>query len=335
MINKNFKKTIILMFALIILPLIFCFVFFDEIIKNIVFFGPILIILTVSIYIWILLGGYGSFRTTYSYMKRSFFVFISYKLQLIFIFINILIVLIIFYTVGKPLVNLMMSSMSGALLNYGGYDALTYVVVGIITWPLILSGYHVSSQGIKQEQYAGMFEVLIPTKYGVKVLPFSYLVRGLIFSFITSLATFSVFIFLLKIELKISNPQVLIGLFSIIFLSTITMWGVGLIFGGLTILYKQLGPAPGIFMKILLFFSGVYVPIEILPTYIKPISYALPITYSFKSIRSAMINGSTIVSYWPELIVLLIYCFGVIGIGYLIFNFCLNKARKKGTTSNY
>ncbi|MEA2054777.1 MAG: ABC transporter permease [Candidatus Thermoplasmatota archaeon] len=296
---------------------------------------PFILIFSSLTLIWFLMGKSGSFRVTYAFIKRRFQVFTSYKFQIIFTIFNIFLMVIIFYIVGKPFVEIMFASMSGGLLNYGGYDFLTFIIVGMIAWPMLLSGYSIASRKIRQEQYTGMFEIMIPTKYGVKVLPFASLLTGTLSSITMTISSLLVIIFLLHVDLKLGNPLALLGLISIIILSLLTMWELGLIFGGLTAIYKQLGPVSSILQTIMMFFCGIYIPVQILPAYIKPLSYALPLTYAFRAIRASMISGQGIMDYLWDVIVLFIFCVIMVIGGYIVFTKLLDKARKYGTVYGY
>jgi len=147
-----------------------------------------------------------------------------------------------------------------------------------------------------------MFEMIIPSKYSVRVLPFASLLMGITRSVIGSLAMLLVFIFVLGVQFNASTPAAIIGLFAVILLSLLTMWGLGLILGGLTITYKQITPVSSLLQTIMLFFCGVYIPIQILPDWIKPLSYALPFTYAFNAIRAGLIGGDGILRYWYYLL---------------------------------
>ena len=71
-----------------------------------------------------------------------------------------------------------------------------------------------------------------------------------------------------------------------------TGWWVGFISAGIVIRY---GPKvqtvvwtlPGILLP----FSVVYFPLAMLPTFLHPISYLIPTTYIFESMRQLLLNG--------------------------------------------
>ncbi|MDD5503675.1 MAG: ABC transporter permease [Candidatus Thermoplasmatota archaeon] len=301
------------------------------------YFVPIALILVSVSLIWFLMGGPGSFRVTGALLKRGMQVFASYKFQIVFIVLNIFLMVVIYFIVGKPFVQIMMAGMAGALQNYGatGYDFLTFILVGMIAWPMIWSGYGASSSGIRSEQVTGMFEIMIASKSGVKVLPFSYLILGIFGSITNTIVSIAVFTWLLGVKFNFGNPSAVLGLVAIILISLFAMWGIGLIFGGLTAVYKQLGPAGSMLQTIMMYFCGIYLPVTSLPQWIQPLSYALPATYAFNAIRAGMISGQGIMSYWKDATVLFAFCIAMVVVGYLVFNWCVNRARKFGTVHGY
>lgn len=296
---------------------------------------PISMVLCLLALVWMLMGGKGSFRVAFAILRRGFQAFTSYKLQLFFILINVPLYILVFYIVGKPFVSLMFSSMTGALLDYGGYDFVSFIFVALIAWPILWAGYDVSARGIRYEQYTGMLEIMISTRYGVKVLPFSYLILGMIGSIFSSVGALAAFVFLLDLQINITNPQAMLGLASIALTSMLTMWGLGLLFSGLTVLYKQLGPASSILQIFLRAFCGIYVPVEILPEYIQPLSKILPLTYSFNAIRSALITGESMLTYWQDSLALFGFCIVTVFGGYMMFNWLVNRARRLGSIYGY
>lgn len=337
MIPLNKKLLISVSIILIIVSLSSVVINFHEnaFVLMFSFMLPIILIWSSLMLVWYLMGGSGSFRVTWAFIRRSYHIFMSYKFQVIFTVFSIFLMVAFFYIVGKPLVDLFITSMAGGLANYGGYDFLTFILVGMIAWPMLLSGYSIATTRIRQEQFTGMFEIMIPSKHNVKVLPFASLLMGIGGSVISSMSTLIVFIFVLGVNLNVSNPISVLGLVSVIILSLLTMWGLGLILGGLTITYKQIGPVSSLIQTIMMFFCGVYIPIQILPAWIKPLSYAFPLTYSFNAIRAGLIGGEGILDYWEYLLPLIVF-FVVMDVGgYLVFNRFLNKARKDGTIYGY
>jgi ABC-2 type transport system permease protein len=58
-----------------------------------------------------------------------------------------------------------------------------------------------------------------------------------------------------------------------------------------------------LFPSILL--SGVFWPIEAVPTLLRPVSYFIPLTYAVEGLRSVMIRGWSVDGIWVQLIILI------------------------------
>jgi ABC-2 type transport system permease protein len=57
----------------------------------------------------------------------------------------------------------------------------------------------------------------------------------------------------------------------------------------------------------MIFLSGLFFPILSLPIYIRPLSYALPLTYGVDILHGA-INGEHIMSFSLDFIVITVFC---------------------------
>jgi len=53
--------------------------------------------------------------------------------------------------------------------------------------------------------------------------------------------------------------------------------------------------------------SGIFWPLEAIPSFLRPVSYAIPPTYGVEAMRSVIVRGWGIVDIWPELVVLLAF----------------------------
>jgi ABC-2 type transport system permease protein len=55
--------------------------------------------------------------------------------------------------------------------------------------------------------------------------------------------------------------------------------------------------------------SGIFWPIQAIPMYLRPFSYALPPTYAVEGLRSIMIRGWGLAEVWPQIVGLLVFVF--------------------------
>ncbi len=60
----------------------------------------------------------------------------------------------------------------------------------------------------------------------------------------------------------------------------------------------------------MIFLCGLFIPIQVLPAALRPLSYLLPLTYGADILKNS-INGNGFISPWLSLLVLLAYSFGL------------------------
>ena len=70
----------------------------------------------------------------------------------------------------------------------------------------------------------------------------------------------------------------------------------------------------------LLLVSGIYYEIEVLPTWLQPISQISPATYTLRSIRAAMLENASVESQIGNLSLLLIIGVLLIPLGFWVFH---------------
>ena len=141
----------------------------------------------------------------------------------------------------------------------------------------------------------------------------------------------------LKVPVEIS--QINWGLFFLsLFLGIIMLALLGLLLAGVTLLTARhsyfIGDvlAGGLFL-----FTGAIFPLEVLPAWLRPIGYALPITYWLELIRRSLVGS--VAQAFPTfssmsnstLLLILIGTSFVAGIiGYFVFRRCDYLARERG-----
>ncbi len=67
------------------------------------------------------------------------------------------------------------------------------------------------------------------------------------------------------------------------------------------------------------FLSGFFFPLEAMPTALRYISYLFPLRYYLVIIRSLMVKGVGVQELWSNVIALLLFGLGIMGIAVLRF----------------
>jgi ABC-2 type transport system permease protein len=179
-------------------------------------------------------------------------------------------------------------------------------------------------------------------------IPFYWLGRGVSRFLIGTVAVFvTITAGVLFLKLPLNLAEVNWGLFLVSLLIGVTMLAMmGLILASITLMMAQhnffVGEAVA---GALYLFSGAIFPIDVLPAWIRPIGYAMPITYWLELMRRSMIGE--VAQAFPTLekfsngdllgiLLGLTVLFGVISV--FVFRWCDHIARERGMidrTTNY
>lgn len=192
------------------------------------------------------------------------------------------------------------------------YRTLKYMYVAPIRFPLYLAGRAVA------RFLTGSFSVLITIVFGVLFL--------------------SVPIDLAQVDWLLFFVSLIIGVILLAFM--------GLILAGITLLLARHGDylgdavAAGLYL-----FSGAVFPLDVLPAWLRPIGYAMPITYWLELLRRSLVGSvaqafPTLATYSNlQLLGILTAMTAVIAVlAVVIFRFCDYHARERGyidMTTNY
>ena len=127
----------------------------------------------------------------------------------------------------------------------------------------------------------------------------------------------------------------LIQAFLILLVGLIPLFGIGFIFAGFVLRFKE----PYVFTQILnLLFAtltGTYYPVALLPYWVQLISGALPQTYVIENMRKIVLANQTLVSLYGSIFILFALALAYPTVGYAIFKQLEKKASMTGEFSKY
>ncbi|MHB1337590.1 MAG: ABC transporter permease [Bellilinea sp.] len=192
------------------------------------------------------------------------------------------------------------------------YKTLKYMYVAPIRFPLYLVGRAVA------RFLTGSFSVLITIVFGVLFL---------------------------HVPIDIARVDWLLFVVSLV-VGVILLASMGLILAGFTLLLARHGDylgdavAGGLYL-----FSGAVFPLDVLPAWLRPLGYAMPITYWLELLRRSLVGSvaqafPTLAAYnnLQLLGILVAMTAGSVILSVMVFRFCDHHARERGyidMTTNY
>lgn len=263
----------------------------------------------------------------FAFIKRDFLIYLSYRLHFVFGWLTIVISVAIFYYIAK----LFGEGNIPYLKNYGG-EYFPFVFMGIV-----LSGYLVTalknfSANIRREQMMGTLEAMLvtPTKLSAMIIATS--LWSFIFSSISALIYILFGIWFLGLNLTNTS---FFNTIIILIVTVIPFSSIGIISAGFIMVFKMGDPIALAISLFSILFGGVYFPIAILPNGLRAISYLLPITYSLRALRHALLQDYTFNMLLPDITILLVFSIILLPLSILIFKYAVRRAKEQGSLVQY
>ncbi|KPK72678.1 ABC transporter [candidate division WOR_3 bacterium SM23_60] len=209
-----------------------------------------------------------------------------------------------------------------------GKEMMLYLIVGAMVWGFLSILFHEISESIAWERWEGTIEYT----FMAPIHRFTHLIgnclHAVAYGVVRSTLILVVVVFFFNISIHNAN---LLGLVIILIVSGLSFVGLGLVAAILPLLSTEKGVyATHIFEAVLLLISGVYYEIDVLPAWIRPLSYISPATYTLRAMRAALLDGASMQQLLPTILLLLGVGFVLVPIGMFIFREAEYYAKKTG-----
>jgi ABC-2 type transport system permease protein len=224
---------------------------------------------------------------------------------------------------------------SNAALNFamrtGTNNILVYEILGSAVWMIGWVVVEDIGVALRDEQMKGTLEqnFLAPVNRVTLLI-------GL--SLTDIVVTSAVFVVVVGVTTMIALPGAALSLlqaFLILLIGLIPLFGIGFLFAGFVLKFKE----PYIFTQILnLLFAtltGTYYPVSLLPYWVQLVSGALPQTYVIEDMRRIVLANQTLVDIYGGMFILLALALAYPIIGYAVFKQLEKKASVTGEFSKY
>lgn len=126
----------------------------------------------------------------------------------------------------------------------------------------------------------------------------------------------------------------MLHLLLVVLASIPSIYGIGIIFASLVLVAKETNSFIFFVRGIMTVFCGVTYPIAVLPTWMRTISRALPLTHAIQAVR-AIVAGQPISTLRSELTFLVVSGVIILSVGYATFKWVEQRLLISGTIGQY
>jgi ABC-2 type transport system permease protein len=216
------------------------------------------------------------------------------------------------------------------LTGYPSY--LAFVVLGVAFNGLAMSALEDGGNAIYNEESNGTWDVLSLAPFNRFVWMFAKTLAGLLTAFIDFFAV--LLLGALVFDVVPTLHGLMVALVGILF-TLLALQGLGFLMAAVGLKWKQPWAIAFILSPIVILFSGMMFPIAALPSWMHPVSNAIPLTHGLTIVRDAILVDRGIVDLLPVFGRLVATGAVFMAVGYAAFRFMETRARELGVLGRY
>lgn len=256
--------------------------------------------------------------TTFNETRKGLIIFWDYKFSMIAQLFGIFFILIgIMFFVGQ-----------GSITK----EQVASTVIGFIVTFYAMETVSNMSWALMTEAQAGTLEQMYMSPASPQLI-----ILGRSFaSLLTATVEMGIVVIVTMLLFQVSLPFTL-DIIPILLITIIGLLGFGYFVGGLTLIFKQVGPIANILQNFLLIGNGTFLPVSMMPAWLGAISLAFPSTYGIVLMRRIMLDGESLMMLVNDGSLMWLGAQSVFYffLGWGIYQVCENIARKQGSLGQY
>ncbi len=212
-----------------------------------------------------------------------------------------------------------------------GLDArylVLYLVIGTLVWRYLSLIFYWITDIVGMERWEGTIEYTLMAP----VRRITHMAGQTLFSIVYSMFStgiilvFSVILF--QIDMSRAN---LLGGVLMLLAGSLSFIGVGVMGSILPLLFPERGSQmTHVIIALMLLISGVYYPIEVLPSALQTLAVFSPATYVLTGVRQAFLEGAPTGTLWPYIWPTLVMGLVAIPLGLWVFGLAEHYAKRTG-----
>jgi ABC-2 type transport system permease protein len=252
----------------------------------------------------------------------------SYRVSMVLSVLSLGVTVLPVYFVSKALQPYVASSIANQGGNYFGF-----LVIGFIALIFVSTTVNSIPDAVGTGIGTGTLEALLSTRASIPSL-----LAGMVgYSFVWTAVKAILFLALaMVLGLHLSLAASLSGMF-ILVLIVLAHIPFALIAASLVLAFRTTGQIPSVIMIASGLLGGVYwsMSAKIIPSWVSAIASWVPLAPGLRALRQTLLNGASLSSVMPDVLLLVGFIVMLNAIGFLAFIEALRYARRTGTLAQY
>jgi ABC-2 type transport system permease protein len=266
-------------------------------------------------------------RKLSAFFRRDLLVVWSYRLAFFTDWINLLMQVVLFSFVSRIVDPSTVPQFEGRQATY-----MEFVVVGIAITSFMQVSLARVMTAIREEQLQGTLEMLLLTPTSPATLQIGSVLYELAYVPVRVALFLGLAVVFFDVSFDASGlPLALV----VVALFVPFVWGIGVIAAAGTLTFRRGTGVIGFGATILTITSGAYFPVSVIPSWIRWLAVANPITLALQAIRNVLLGGAGWAAVLPTIAVLVPVGAASLTLGVLAFRWALARERRRGTLGAY
>lgn len=226
-------------------------------------------------------------------------------------------------------------STNGQALGFAAYsgtgDYMSYILLGTVLTNFILTVFWGMGYALKQDMDAGVLE----SNWLTPVPRLLILVGRTLTSLLTTTIISLIMLVIAGALFGFKPTGNTLAAFLTAVPMLIGLYGFGFAFAALVLIMREANTLVDVSSFLVQGFSGTNFPIQSLPSWLIPISLALPLTYGLDAVRGWILQTETILPIRVEVLLLIVSMFVMLGVGSWVFYRVERRVRTLGTLGQH
>ncbi len=260
----------------------------------------------------------------WAFLKRDFLSEVSYRLNFLLQIGGMFFTVAAFYFMTKL--------MDPKAAGFDGIQPFPWLVVGLAFQFYFSTALYSFSEKIRNEQVLGTLEAMLVSPTPTSIVIFSSAAWDFTFGAIRVIVylLFATFVFGVQLHVE-SLGALLLG----VVLTLLSSAGLGILSASFILYFKRGNPINFFLSATTTFFGNVFFPSQQLPEWLQPVSDVLPVTWSLRVVRGALLQGLPLGELREELAGLALLTALLLPLGLLFARIAIRRAKREGSLVQY
>lgn len=213
-----------------------------------------------------------------------------------------------------------------------GISPFPWLLVGVAFQLYFATALYSFSAKVRNEQVLGTLEAMLVSPTPTSLVIFSSTAWDFTWGALRLVVYLLAAVFLFGVRLDVASPAALVAGVALTLLSSA---GIGMISASFILYFKRGDPVNFLLSMGTTFFGNVLFPAKVLPASAQWVSDWIPMTWSLKVVRGALLQGATFSSVAAEIGRLAVLTVILIPVGLVGARIAIRKAKREGTLVQY